>query len=406
MARFSQQFLAQTASPTFGRGLFDLAQNIGGLGAMRAQNEAAQQRADEKNAAMRLVNEALASNDPEQLLAAAQSIQTIDPAVAVKLSQAAGLANKAKKAAQIKGLEETAADATVKAQKARAIQMARQAGDTVGLAQVRSGALSPADYINEQADRQRQTQQGMSSSDRFKTVGNRIFDVVEQKYIEPSESEDPKISFQTRDNGDLQVFSGTELVQTYPASQKQDEGSKESAMNVITKSVFLEGQVDKLMGDVPATGSGFLGQTVGKIGGTAGYDRDRDIINLKANLGFEQINEMKRQAALSGASGTGLGQISNIEFMSLQSTVDALDVGMSAEAQREALANIKRHLETIRNLASGVAKKDAIAWERSDYKAAGYHKDPKTGKVFYAPDGRNGKVYELIDGEFKPMRSF
>lgn len=100
MARFSQQFLAQTASPTFGRGLFDLAQNIGGLGAMRSQNEAAQQRADEKNAAMRLVNEARASNDPEQLLAASQAMRTIDPDLSVKLAQAAGLASQAQKDAR------------------------------------------------------------------------------------------------------------------------------------------------------------------------------------------------------------------------------------------------------------------------------------------------------------------
>ena len=58
MARFSQQFLAQTASPTFGRGLFDLAQNIGGLGAMRAQNEAARQK-----------QQMLASLNPQQLAA-------------------------------------------------------------------------------------------------------------------------------------------------------------------------------------------------------------------------------------------------------------------------------------------------------------------------------------------------
>lgn len=56
MAKFSQQFLAQTASPTFGRGLFDLAQNIGGLGAMRSQNEAAERQKQQESELMNYIS--------------------------------------------------------------------------------------------------------------------------------------------------------------------------------------------------------------------------------------------------------------------------------------------------------------------------------------------------------------
>ena len=109
---------------------------------------------------------------------------------------------------------------------------------------------------------------------------------------------------------------------------------------------------------------------------------------------------MKRLAAESGASGTGLGQISNIEFMSLQSTIDAIYVGMSADAQNKALDNIKQHLLNVQKLASGVAPAEAIDWSKPEYKAVGYHKDPETGTVFYAPEGPNGQVYKLVDGKF------
>jgi hypothetical protein len=146
--------------------------------------------------------------------------------------------------------------------------------------------------------------------------------------------------------------------------------------------------------------SGLPGQLLSGVGGRDAFDREKELLSIRARLGFDQINEMKRLAAESGASGTGLGQISNIEFMSLQSTIDAIYVGMSADAQNKALNNIKRHLETVQQLASGVAPLETIEWGRPEYKAVGYHKDPETGTVFYAPNGPNGTRYKLVDGKF------
>lgn len=235
------------------------------------------------------------------------------------------------------------------------------------------------------------------------SAGSRLVDtttgeVISEAPFKPAEPKEAKVNFQKRDDGSILVFSGTELVQTI--EPPKTEGDQDSAMKLITKSVYLQDLVDKLSTDIGYTETGLTGQLSSMVGGTDAYDRDRDIINLKANLGFDQINEMKRQAAESGASGTGLGQISNIEFMSLQSTVDALDVGMSKEAQLEALENIRKHLKVTQMLASGVAPKDAIDWNSATYKANGYHKDKETGNVFYAPDGKNGQVYVLSGGKF------
>jgi hypothetical protein len=241
------------------------------------------------------------------------------------------------------------------------------------------------------------------------SAGSRIVDsatgeVIAEAPFKPAEPKEAKVNFQKRDDGSILVFSGTELVQTI--EPPKTEGDQDAAMKLITKSVYLQDQVDRLSKNIGYFEAGLSGQLSSMIGGTSAYDRDRDIINLKANLGLDQINEMKRQAAESGASGTGLGQISNIEFMSLQSTVDALDVGMSEEAQLEALANIKKHLKVTQMLASGVAPKDAVDWNSETYKANGYHKDTVTGNVFYAPDGKNGQVYILQDGKFVKARVF
>ena len=146
--------------------------------------------------------------------------------------------------------------------------------------------------------------------------------------------------------------------------------------------------------------TGFMAQIFRNFGGTSARDREKLIVEVRARLGFEQIEEMKRQAQAMGASGTGLGQISNIEFESLQSTVASLEVQMSAEAQIAALLKIRKHLENIQRTASGITAEQTIDWNSPKYKSSGYSQDPKSGQVFYAPDGPDGEKFYLDNGKF------
>lgn len=210
------------------------------------------------------------------------------------------------------------------------------------------------------------------------------------KGIKTVERKDGSVSVLDADDGSL--------ISTLPPPGR-GEGDREASLNLIAQTTSFIKDVDELM-DPGFFETGLIGQATAGLGGTPAYDREKDLLSIRARLGFDQINEMKRLAAESGASGTGLGQISNIEFMSLQSTIDAIYVGMSEEAQNEALTAIKKHLLNVQQLASGVAPADAIDWSASEYKAVGYHKDPVTGTVFYAPNGKSGAVYKLVDGKF------
>jgi hypothetical protein len=203
-----------------------------------------------------------------------------------------------------------------------------------------------------------------------------------------------------RKDGSVSVLDANDgsLISTLPPPDTTD-ASQEASLNLIAKTTSFIKDVDDLM-DPDFGEAGLVGGVLSKIPGSDAYDRERELLSIRARLGFEQIDEMKRLAKESGASGTGLGQISNIEFQSLQSTVDAIYVGMSAEAQNKALENIKKHLLNVQQLASGVAPADAIDWSAPEYKATGYHQDPETGAVFFAPNGRNGTVYKLVNGKF------
>jgi len=216
------------------------------------------------------------------------------------------------------------------------------------------------------------------------------------KGIKTVERKDGSVSVLDADDGSL--------ISTLPPPGK-GEGNQEASLNLIAQTTQFIGEIDKLM-DPGFTETGFVGGVTAAVPGTPAYDREKELLSIRARLGFDQINEMKRLAAESGASGTGLGQISNIEFMSLQSTIDAIYTGMSGEAQNKALANIKKHLLNVQKLASGVAPADAIEWEKPEYKAVGYHKDPETGTVFYAPDGPQGTVYKLVDGKFVKLGAY
>ena len=204
-----------------------------------------------------------------------------------------------------------------------------------------------------------------------------------------------------RKDGSVSVIDADDgsLISTLPPPDTTS-ASQEASLNLIAQTTSFIKDIDALM-DPSFLEAGIPGAVLSTVyPGSDAYDREKELLSVRARLGFDQINEMKRLAAESGASGTGLGQISNIEFMSLQSTIDAIYVGMSAEAQNKALQNIKKHLLNVQQLASGVAPADAIDWSSPEYKAVGYHKDPETDTVFYAPNGKSGTVYKLVNGKF------
>ena len=236
---------------------------------------------------------------------------------------------------------------------------------------------------------------------QFEEIAIGVGETPEQGRIKDVKMEDGSIMLYNDLTGENQII---------PADVK-DQGA---SFELIQRTAGYINDVDTLLGVDPKDitkqirepgffETGFMAQILRNFGGTPARDREKLIVEIRARLGFEQIAEMKKQAEESGASGTGLGQISNIEFESLQSTVAALEVQMSAEAQVKALIKIRKHLENIQKAASGITAQQTIDWNTPKYKASGYSKDPKSGTVFYAPDGPDGQRFYLNNGKFVPV---
>lgn len=305
--------------------------------------------------------------------------------------------------AQTAALETSGQDIQREAQRKRAMQVALQDGNENALVALKAGALDPVEYLKGRVTAGGvETFQGTPGTQFLRrdpetgkltveaTVPFKTEAAPAGKGIKTVEREDGSVSVLNADDGSL--------ISTLPPPDTSN-ASQEASLNLIAQTTSFIQDIDALM-DPGFTETGFIGGVTAAVPGTPAYDREKELLSIRARLGFDQINEMKRLAAESGASGTGLGQISNIEFMSLQSTIDAIYTGMSGDAQNKALEAIKKHLLNVQQLASGVAPADAIDWSAPEYKAVGYHKDPETGTVFYAPNGKSGTVYKLVNGKF------
>jgi hypothetical protein len=107
------------------------------------------------------------------------------------------------------------------------------------------------------------------------------------------------------------------------------QGQLQKAQNVIDK-------VDQALQKVGSFTTG-LGAKLSVIPGTSAKDLEADIQTIKANLGFNELQEMRRNSPTGGA----LGQVAVQELQALQATVASLDQAQSPEQLRERLGEIK-----------------------------------------------------------------
>jgi len=422
MARFSNQFLQGLGNPSYSQGLFDIGKNIAGTPMLM------QQEKDRKEQQAKVMQVLQNNSDNAPLLnAQSQKYQAQgNEELAKVFSEAAQQAvtkstRRGEIADESRARADVRAEAVSKKVDAQGAELRRYAleqnatnvankmiKDPNQLEATLVGLRGASDeqlrtFLKEASKPKERKTQLMSPGSRL--VDTATGEVITKAPFKPAEPKGRNVKSQKMDDGSLVMFDGNtgDVIQTLkPDTPEKQEGQ----VQLIDKLVFQENRAQQLIDEASFSDTGLTGWVGSLLPGTDAYDRDAKIVNLKANLGFDQINAMKEEAAKYGASGTGLGQISNIEFLSLQSTVDTLRVGMSEEAQVEALKNIKKHLSNIRLITSGVAPKDTVDWNSPTYKERGYAQDPTTGKVFFAPDGPQGDRYELIDGKLVKMRAF
>ena len=112
---------------------------------------------------------------------------------------------------------------------------------------------------------------------------------------------------------------------------EQAIGAADSVMTSLDKAISLIG---------PTT-TGWGGARLRGIEGTDAYNLAAEIETVKANLGFDRLQQMRDNSPTGGA----LGAIAVQELVALQSTVANLDPNQSAEQIKQNLERVKKHYE-------------------------------------------------------------
>ena len=143
----------------------------------------------------------------------------------------------------------------------------------------------------------------------------------------------------------------------YDRVQKQNAGVKkeESAwQGSIRQAEDMTGYIDSILGEgqykdkgskLGFFSTGLPGQVLQNVGGTDARNLRGDIDRIKANIGFEELNKMRRESPTGGA----LGQVTERELQFLQSVQGSLDQAQTPEQLERMLNDIKLSTARLKN---------------------------------------------------------
>jgi hypothetical protein len=116
----------------------------------------------------------------------------------------------------------------------------------------------------------------------------------------------------------------------------------------------LEKTIDNAIKDSGFLTTGIMGQMTSGIGGTPAKNLAATLDTVKANMGFDELQEMRDNSPTGGA----LGQVAVQEIQYLQSVIASLDQAQSSE-------QLKRNLETIKAAKRESNKRIRYAYEQT-----------------------------------------
>lgn len=111
------------------------------------------------------------------------------------------------------------------------------------------------------------------------------------------------------------------------------------AQSRAAQAVSVLSEVTDAKNLVGRTTAGLGGATMGKVAGSGARDLEAKLGSIKANLGFDRLQQMREESPTGGA----LGQVAVQELVALQSTVASLDRSQSPAQLAAALEKVEQH---------------------------------------------------------------
>ena len=419
MARFSNQFLQGLGNPSYGAGLFDLGKNISGTPMLMKQEE--DRKKEQASVAEMLKNNA--DNAPLLNAQALKYQSQGNDKLAKVFSEAAQqavtrssrrgeIADKSRERADVraeavgKKVETQGTELKRYQLEQNATQVAKKVISDPNQLEATLTSLRGASqeqlrtFLKEASKPKERKTQLMSPGSQL--VDTDTGKVITKAPFKPAEPKPPKIETVKTDDFIITFTNGKETGRVPLKDMTKAEGDVN--FKVINKSNNLLTTVQSAKGKVSGFSSGVVGQGLKYIGGTdANSLANNEYRTLSGQEAFREIQELKEASEKYGSKGTGLGQITQIEFGALQSNLAALSPEFSAEDQIKNLDAIEKNLIALQRMASGEDYVDVIDWNQPNYISAGYTKG-ENGNLFYFPRGTNDKyVYNRETGKFDPL---
>ena len=419
MARFSNQFLQGLGNPSYSEGLFDIGKNISGTPMlMKQEKDRKEQQAQVMQVLQNNSDNAPLLNAQSQKYQAqgneelAKVFSEAAQQAVTKSTRRGEIADKSRERADVraeavgKKVDAQGAELRRYALEQNATNVAkRMINDPNQLEATLVGLRGASDeqlrtFLKEASKPKERKTQLMSPGSQL--VDTDTGNVIRSAPFKPAEPKAPKIETVKTDDFIITFTDGKETGRVPLKDMTEQEGQVN--FKVINKTNNLLTTIASAKGKVGTLSSGVLGQGLKYIGGTDAQSlADNEYRTLSGQEAFREIQELKEASEKYGSKGTGLGQITQIEFSALQSNLAALSPEFSEEDQLKNLEAIEKNLIALQRMAAGEDYVDVIDWEQPNYVSAGYTKGDN-GNLFYFPRGTDDKyVYNRETGKFDPI---
>jgi hypothetical protein len=246
---------------------------------------------------------------------------------------------------------------------------------------------------------------------------------VSKAFIVPPDSGDGKSAFELLDKDNLrEIFTDESIAQAAISGDdsklipRQRSRSEEASAAIIlgntapklatvneALSLLEESKLDL------ADAGGISGAGGALVPGTKAHQLASSLyVTIAGQEALDEITRMKEEAAKSGSRGTGLGQVTQIEFAALQGNLAKLNTGLPVDVQIELLNKIKQRMINVRRIASGESPIDVIDFNNPIYagteETGGYIKDDEGDVFYFAPNG-DTRIYDRNKDRFVPVET-
>lgn len=379
MAKFSQQFLQAMAQPSYQQGLFTAAKGLGELPGRLAEG---QRQRGVTGGLLGLQQSIARGEDPSEAVGSLVNLGAT--AEQIGQAQQAGMQKRREALAEKqKQQEEQVRQNLVTAAQAKATNAGKNQSFKDALAT--AGAEELREYIMTDVE---PTTYQLSAGAALIDASGKVL------YRNPFKPEAPKTPSIKTEKTDDEIIVLTDGVETNRI--KINQGESEAAENARLDVGYKTGQLMETIQDAKEavrTGSmtgGFLGGVTSGIPGSSAYEITNAYYNtIRGQEAFREIDELRKSAREYGSTGTGLGQITQIEFGALQGNLAGLSSGLSADLQVDQLTKIENNLNVLSKLAQGESIIDVVDWNNETYTNLGYLKDGDD--LFFYPQGPSGK---------------